>query len=138
MKILRFKELNEGMFGDMEKSIFNVGKITKDVKVELELQHTIHSIEHQRKHDSENDHISNADIKSVVDEATQEIINCLIEDKINIGDSILITRKSDNLNVVGAISLKNKYMDVLVFTVNIVMRTEKFDNKLNSYKIVLK
>lgn len=116
-------------------SLFNISTIKKEIEIEMNIQHTVHSIERSRRHGSTQDFISNDDIKSAVSTATETIVSLIIENEINVGDSILISRASDNLNVVGTINLKTKEDDSLVFRVVTVMRKVGFKPKDDTYTI---
>jgi hypothetical protein len=111
-----------------------IGTITKEVSIELELKHSVHSFDQKHRGLT---HIKDSEIKEVVEAATEQIIDCLISNKLDIGDSVLITRKSDWLNVVGALSLKRGTDDVINFKVITVMRIEKFYNKHNTFQIFI-
>jgi hypothetical protein len=128
-------KLNE--MRDIEKNIFNISTIKKEIEVEINIQHSIHSIERTRRHDSTNDIISNEDIKSCVLEATEMLIDAIIENKLNIGDAVLITRKSDTVNVVGSLNLKSKNDNTIIFKVITVMKTNNFINKKGTYQIII-
>ena len=117
---------------EFQQNFFKIGNITKDIQVDIEIEHGVHSLERQRRHDSVDGFISNADIKAVINAGSEQFVDCLIENKLNINDAVLITRKSDNLNVVGSIGLKNNN---ILFKVITVMRTPDFRNKHKTYQI---
>lgn len=120
---------------DIQQNIFNISTIKKEIEVEINIQHSVHSIERTRRHDSTNDIITNQDIKDVVTLGSEKIIESIIENKLNIGDAVLITRKSDWLNVVGSLNLKNNNSDIIVFKVITVMKEQNFINKKGTYQI---
>ena len=119
---------------NVEQNIYNISTIKKEIEVEINIQHSVHSIQSTRRHDSVNDIITNQDIKEVVSLGTDTIIDCIIENKINIGDVVLITRKSDWLNVVGSLNLKDN-SDLIIFKVITVMKEQNFINKKGTYQI---
>lgn len=123
---------NWKIFEDIQKDIFKIGSINKDIKIHVDIEHGLHSIERQRRHDNIENFISDREIKELVDRSTESIVDSLISDKINIGDRILVTDKTSNLNVVGSINLRK---DDLVFKVITVMKEKDFRNKMNTYRI---
>jgi superfamily I DNA and RNA helicase len=136
MKILKFNEMvNER--NDLEKNLFKITNIKKTIEVELDVQHSVHSIERTRRHDDGEKFISNDDIKAVVTDATEQIISSIIENKLNVGDAVLITRKSDWLNIVGSLKLKEANNDTIIFKVITVMKEEKFRNIKKTYQIFI-
>lgn len=127
--INEFKKLNEDNMMGFDK----IGTIKKDITIELDLKHTQHSLDRRGRGSN---FITNEDIKNVVDVATDQMVDLIIANKLNIGDSVLITRKEDNLNIVGALSLK-KGTDIINFTVITCMRVDKFLNKNNTLQIFI-
>lgn len=125
--INEFKKYNE-------KSIYNkIGTIKKNITIELDLKHTMHSLTRRGRGSI---FITNEDIKNAVDDATDQMIDLIIANKLNIGDSILITKKSNDLNIVGALSLKQG-SDIINFTVITCMIIDNFLNKNNTLQIYI-
>lgn len=122
-------KLNEDLMMGLDK----IGHIAKEVTIELDLKHTQHSLGRQGRG---SDYITNEDIKNAVGTATEQMVDLIIANKLNVGDSVLITRKEDRLNIVGALSLK-KGTDIINFTVITCMRVEKFLNKNNTLQIFI-
>lgn len=118
---------------DAMMGLDKIGHIAKEVTIELDLKHTQHSLGRQGRG---SDYITNEDIKNAVSTATDQMVDLIIANKLNVGDSVLITRKEDRLNVVGALSLK-KGTDIINFTVITCMRVEKFLNKNNTLQIFI-
>ena len=110
------------------KSVNKIGHIEKTINVELDLTHTDHSMGRQGRG---SDYITNDEIKNVVSLATEQIIDAMIANTLNNGDSVLITQKESKINVVGALSV-NKSTDVINFKVITVMRVDDFINKKNT------
>jgi len=125
---------NWKLFENIQKDIFKIGSINKDIKVHVEIEHGLHSIERQRRHDNVDKFISDKEIKELIDKSTEQIIDSLISDKINIGERILITDKESHLNVVGSLNMRR---DDLVFKVITVMKEKDFRNKLNTFRIFI-
>lgn len=119
----------------ISNDIFKIAKIYKTIEIELDVEHTIHSIERTRRHDK--DIISTKDIKETIESATKDIISSIIENKIDIGDRVLVTRKSDWLNIVGSLTLKTQDSDIIIFKVITVMKEQNFNNKFNTYQILI-
>lgn len=118
---------------DAMMGLDKIGHIAKEVTIELDLKHTQHSLGRQGRG---SDYITNEDIKNAVGTATEQMVDLIIANKLNVGDSVLITRKEDRLNIVGALSLK-KGTDIINFTVITCMRVEKFLNKNNTLQIFI-
>lgn len=112
-------------------SIANIGKIKKQIEIELDLKHSMHSKERQGRSST---YIKDADIKMTVEKATEQIIELMINDTLSIGDPVLITDKETNLNVVGTL-LNNKINDNVIFRIITVMITDSFYNKNKTYQI---
>lgn len=115
------------------KSISKIGKITKDIKIEIDLEHSMHSIERQGR---ATEYIKNEDIKNTVAEATEQLIDLLINNTLNIGDPVWIYKKSTDLNVVGSLLL-NKTNNAIIFKVITCMYHKNFYNKNNTYKLTI-
>lgn len=134
--ITNIKQFNEKM-SDSDiaafKSISKIGKITKDIKIEIDLEHSFHSIERQGR---STEYIKNEDIKNAVAESTEQLIDLLINNTLNIGDPVWIYKKSTNLNVVGSLLL-NRSNDNIIFKVITCMYHKNFYNKNNTYKLTI-
>lgn len=132
----KFLELAKEFIGKTNENLLGfdkIGHISKEVTIELDLKHTQHSLGRQGRG---TDYITNEDIKNAVGTATEQMVDLIIANKLNVGDSVLITRKEDRLNVVGSLSLK-KGTDIINFTVITCMRVEKFLNKNNTLQIFI-
>jgi hypothetical protein len=114
-------------------TVANIGKITKTITIELDLKHSMHSMERQGR---SSEYIKNGDIKQTVDNATEQIIDLLIDNTLNINDPVLIHNSTNDLNVVGSL-LSNKKTDVITFKVITCMFHKNFYNKNNTYKITV-
>lgn len=128
-----FSYYNNHTNEDAMMGLDKIGHIAKEVTIELDLKHTQHSLGRQGRG---SDYITNEDIKNAVSTATDQMVDLIIANKLNVGDSVLITRKEDRLNIVGALSLK-KGTDIINFTVITCMRVEKFLNKNNTLQIFI-
>lgn len=114
-------------------NISKIGKVTKPVTIELDLQHSKHSMERQGRSSK---YIKNSDIKEAVDKSTEEIVDAMMSDTINTNDPVWIHNTNNNLNVVGSI-IYNKKRDTITFKVITVMYHSDFKNKKKSYKITI-
>jgi hypothetical protein len=121
---------NERSDFDMVSSI---GKISKNIKIDVLLKHSFHSMERQGRG---SEYIKNETIKETVDLATEQMVDLLIGNKINIKDVVWIFNSKNNLNVVGAL-LPNKHNNDITFKLITVMFHENFNNKHNTYKITI-
>lgn len=114
-------------------SIATIGKIKKEITIELDLKHSMHSMERQGRSSA---FIKNSDIKETVDKATEQIIDLLINNTLNAGDPVWIYNSINDLNVVGSL-IANKNSDVITFRVITCMFTKTFYNKNNTYKVTV-
>lgn len=114
-------------------AVATIGKITKQITIELDLKHSMHSMERQGR---SSEYIKNTDIKTTVDKATPKIIDLLINNTLNAGEAVWIYDTSNDLNVVGSL-LANKNSDVITFKVITCMFTKTFYNKNNTYKVTV-
>lgn len=124
-------ETNERM-SDFD-AVATIGKITKQITIELDLKHSMHSMERQGR---STEFIKNVDIKASVDKATPQIIDLLINNTLNAGDAVWIYDTSNDLNVVGSL-LANKKTDIITFKVITCMFTKTFYNKNKTYKVTV-
>jgi hypothetical protein len=129
-KIKSYAALNERSDFD---AVSNIGKITKNITIELDLKHSMHSMERQGRSEQR---INNSDIKYSVDTATEQIIDLLINNTLNAGDPVWIYNSQNNLNVVGTL-LANKNSDIITFKLITVMFHENFYNKNKTYKVTI-
>lgn len=116
----------------LEKSL---GHFKQEYKLVVFIDKTKHAELRQSRHEGET--ISDDVIKEAVLTASKEIINMLVFDKIDIGDIILVHRKRDNLNIVGAV-LREGSSNVLRFEVITVMKSSEFRNVKNTPIINIK
>lgn len=119
--------INENIYNNITK----IGKINKEIEIEIDLEHTAHSMERQGR---SNTYIKNSDIKETVDMATEEIFDALVTDKLNVGDRMCIKNADTDLNVVGSI-ISNKKNDGVIFKVITVMIHKEFRNVAGTYEI---
>lgn len=128
--INEFRKLLERSEFDM---VSNIGKVKKPVTIELDLKHSMHSMERQGRSSK---YIKNSDIKDTVDKATEQIVDAMMSDTINTNDPVWIYNSENHLNVVGSI-MYDKRRDTITFKLITVMFHEDFYNKLKSYKITV-
>lgn len=114
-----------------ENSPYEIGHIAKIIRVEIDLQHTTHSLDRKTR-DAAN-YISDEDITATVSLASEQIIELLINDTINIEDTVIITNKRTKLNVVGILK-KTAQHDTIKMTVKTVMIKDNFFSK-DGYRI---
>lgn len=114
-------------------AVATIGKITKNITIELDLKHSMHSMERQGR---STEFIKNSDIKAAVDKATPEIVDLLINNTLNAGDPVWVYDSSNDLNVVGSL-LANKKTDIITFKIITCMFHKNFYNKNNTYKVTV-
>lgn len=103
-----------------------IGSISDTIEVEMKIDKTRHAGERQSRHD--NLYISDAIIKSALDDAIAIIAKNLLLDNININQRFLIiNHKYDPpLNIVGVINKSEKKLKFVVIT---IMYSNQFYNK---------
>jgi len=114
-------------------AVSNIGKITKEITIELDLKHSYHSMERQGR---SSEFIKNSDIKSAVEKATEQIVDLLINNTLNAGDPVWIYDTSNDLNVVGGLIAK-KNSDIIIFKLITCMFSKEFYNKNKTYKVTV-
>lgn len=129
----QFKQILEKTEQQLFQDVAKIGKVSKQITIDIDLTHTKHSLERQGRSST---YIKNSDIKLAVEKSTEEIIDKLIDNTINVGDAIWIYDTSNDLNVVGSL-LANKHNDNVTFIVITVMISDNFYNSKKSYKITV-
>lgn len=127
--ITSIKEFKENRFSKFLK----IGKVSKSVNIELDLEHSKHSMERKGRSSK---YIKDSDIKETVNLATEELVSAMMSDKIDTNDPVLITNDKTTLNIVGTI-IYNKKRDVITFKVITVMFNDSFIEKKGTYKITV-
>ncbi len=114
-------------------AVANIGKINKQITIEIDLKHSMHSMERQGR---STEFIKNSDIKATVDSATPQIADLLMNNTLNVGDPIYIFNKTTNLNIVGSLTY-SKFNDKYMFKLITVMISADFYNKNKTYKVTV-
>ena len=109
-----------------EKQI--VGHVQKKIKIDLDIISTNHAIERLNRKDTEGnaayEPIEFKEVNGVISKATEEIIDDLVTDKMDVNkDRFVLQRKSDGLTVVGVMNSKG---ETLQFTVITLFRGDEF------------
>lgn len=104
------------------------GTVTKFLTFDVDIEATKHAIERQnRKTDSGEDAyepIHETEVNATIEDATEEIIDDLVKNKIDVDkDRIVIQREDDGLTVVGIMNNRN---NKLIFVVITLYRGEEF------------
>lgn len=128
--INEFRQLNER---DDFAAVSKIGSISKEITIDLDLRHSMHSMERQGR---DGVFIKNADIKAAVDKATEQIVELLINNTLNTGDPVWIYDSSNDLNVVGSLNAQ-KNSDKILFKLITCMFHKNFYNKNNTYKVTV-
>ena len=115
---------------DRTKKVYEekVGHVQKKIKFDLDIESTNHSIERLNRKDATGnaayEPISFKEVNSVISKATEEIIDDLVKDEMDINtDRFVLQRKEDGLTVVGVMQRKG---DDLSFVVITLYRGEEF------------
>jgi len=114
-------------------AVSKIGSISKEITIELDLRHSMHSMERQGR---DGVFIKNADIKTAVDKATEQIVDLLINNTLNTGDPVWIYDSSNDLNVVGSLNAQRN-SDKILFKLITCMFHKNFYNKNNTYKVTV-
>jgi len=111
---------------------YDLGKISKTIVIDFDIEHTNHSLD--RKDRDFDNYIKDQEIKDTINLAAEQITDALIENKLNMGDRVLITNKQTDLNIVGGLGLKG---DDILFKVITIMKDKNFRNIKNTYQIFI-
>lgn len=109
-----------------------IGRFKDNVEIVYDVDKTKHGAERQSRH--QEIEISNEQITSAINTAMDQIAEALIFNKIDIGDRIWIYDSLSNLNVIIATGKSGDKIQIHVIT---VMITPDFNNKFNTYKVVI-
>jgi hypothetical protein len=109
-----------------------IAKLLGNFKIVMQVDKTGHATDRQTRHSDTN--ITDIDIRDTVTSAMRKIVQALIFDKIDIGDAVLVTNKSNNLNVVGKLERKGDMLDFIVIT---VMIKRGFMPKKGTYRLTV-
>ncbi len=104
-----------------------IANILKQLNIKVKIDKTNHADNRQGRH--QNRYITNKDIIDVVNAGLEKIAYALLFNNIDIGDHILLKRKSDNLNVIASIERAGDKIDVIIIT---VMKTANFHKHPNT------
>jgi hypothetical protein len=104
------------------------GTISKFMEFDIDIEATKHSIDRQNRKDDRGNEvyepISFDEVNSAIEDATEDILDDLVKNKIDVDkDKIIIQREDDGLTVVGVMNNRN---DKLVFVVITLYRGEEF------------
>jgi hypothetical protein len=121
------------------EALQQLDKFKTDVEIIIDLRKTDHASERQSRHGSSNI-ISDDEIKQTVRKAQDKVIDALVFNTIDVGDEVIITNKSTDLNCVCAILQKypnssdpNTGLQIRVIT---VMRKKDFkSDNTGTYKL---
>ena len=119
---------------EFAKEIFNIGSISKKIVVNMDVEHTYHSLDRIKRDVDQKDVVSNPEILDALDTASYDIIEALLSNKIQFGSRILITKTFNFLNIVCDVRIKN---DSILLDVVTVMRKKDFINKNNTFQITI-
>jgi hypothetical protein len=119
---------------EFAKEIFNIGSISKKIVVNMDVEHTYHSLDRIKRDAEQKDVVSNPEILDALDAASYDIIEALLSNKIQFGGRVLITKTFNFLNIVCDIRIKN---DTILLDVVTVMRKKDFINKNNTFQIII-
>lgn len=104
-----------------------IGSVYGDVTVKVQVDLTQHADERRFRHGNEAE-ITEDEIVALVENSTGRIIDYIISDRLDVGETVVLRHQGRNLNVVGALE-QGPRPDVLELTVITVMRKEDFKPK---------
>ena len=112
-----------------------VGQFNSKINIVYQVDFTKHAKDQQVRHVSETGKfIPTKEIVDTINNGIKKIITKLIINKIDIGDYILITDKSNDLNIVGVLKPVGEMIDFVVVT---VMYKKDFKPQKNTKLITL-
>lgn len=104
-----------------------IGAVVGDVTVKVAIDLTKHADERRFRHGNEAE-ITEDEIVSLVENSTDRIIDYIISDRLDVGETVVLRHQGRDLNVVGALE-QGPRPDLLELTVITVMRKEDFKPK---------
>ena len=104
-----------------------IGSVVGDVTVKVTIDLTKHADERRFRHGNQAE-MTEDEIVSLVQNSTDRIIDYILMDRLDVGETVVLRHQGRNLNVVGALE-QGPRPDVLELTVITVMRKEDFKAK---------
>lgn len=117
-----------------------MAKFSKDIKLEFVIAKSYHAADRQSRHDDEGlAEISNEEILETVRKCSEQIIEDMIANKIDIGDRFVVqdTYQSPMLNIVCQ-THQGSAKDEIRIDIVTVIRTDKFWNTKKNWVIRIK
>lgn len=116
------------------------GHVSRKIKFDIDIESTQHAIERLNRKDKEGkaayEPIEFKEVNSVISKATEDIIDDLVKDEMDVNkDRFILQRQSDGLTVVGVMKSKG---DSLQFVVITLYRGEEFRTGRNQKIIKVK
>ncbi len=112
-----------------------VAKFDKNIKLTFTITKSQHSEERQSR--DENDYISDDEILETLRKASEDIVNDLVNDKIDIEDRFVVRDSYTNLNIV-CVAHHGKSDEEIKIDVVTVIRTEKLWNTHDNWVIMIR
>jgi hypothetical protein len=125
MKRLTRERLKQMILEELREA--SIGSYVEDVVISVDVSKTRHASERQGRHSQ---YITDEEIVATAEVATDEILQRIIVDDIDVGDEIVIRDKQYDLNLVCV--LKPVSGDELKLVVITVMRKKNFKPKRGS------
>jgi len=93
---------------ELVKEADSFKKLDVSIKITYDIQMTQHAIERKMRHlDDEGVIIKDKDIIDLIDKALPKLTTDMVKNTLNVGDEMVLTSKSNNLNVVGILKSGN-------------------------------
>lgn len=118
--------------------VLQVGEFTKKIEFDITISKSGHAGERQSRHGTDAiNYISDDEILETVRQASEKILEDIVNDHINIDDRFIVRDANTDLNIVCQLH-KGTSPDRLKIDVVTVIRTEKFWNTKNNWVVMVR
>lgn len=137
--IIKYKKNHHNSMINLKKFLLKesrIGKLQKNIKIDIQLEKTKHANERQSRHGTTVDkYISDDEIKETVRAASTKMIQDILNDNLNIDDKFIVRDTNTNLNIVCKL-LEGSNEDELLVIVITVLKTGKFFNQKDTNWVI--
>lgn len=115
-----------------------IGDFTKKVEFDIRISKSFHAGERQSRHgEDDRGFISDEEIVETVRQASEKILEDIVNDHINIDDRFIVRDSNTDLNVVCQLH-KGTSPDRLQIDIVTVIRTDNFWNTRNNWVVMVR
>ena len=115
-----------------------IGDFTKNVEFDIQISKSFHAGERQSRHGKDDSSfISDDEIVETVRQASEKILEDIVNDHINIDDRFIVRDANTDLNVVCQLH-KGASPDRLQIDIVTVIRTDNFWNTKNNWVVMVR